>query len=226
MGERGLAIASEPHAAGDLLTKGQIEVLRLAAAGARNSEMARALEVSPKAVEARLTRLYRKLHVRSRVEAVIAAQEAGILDLAARQRNCPDESLLEEGGEAPGSRRTPGSGSPPKNDCSLGRNGNGNAVGCSNEWGLNSVRHAMRNGSSGFGSETRELNGKSTVIKADRASHILRKTLVNALSILEQAASDGQGMSREDSARLSIMRAATEQCRLALNLLDHASSQS
>jgi DNA-binding CsgD family transcriptional regulator len=52
----------------DSLTPTEEEVVRLAAAGATNSQMATAMHVSPKTIEAHLTRIYRKLGIRSRAE--------------------------------------------------------------------------------------------------------------------------------------------------------------
>lgn len=52
----------------DGLTATELRVAELAASGATNRDMAAALFVSPKTVEANLTRIYRKLDVRSRTE--------------------------------------------------------------------------------------------------------------------------------------------------------------
>jgi DNA-binding NarL/FixJ family response regulator len=52
----------------DGLTPGEWRVAELAASGLRNREIAAALFVSPKTVEANLARAYRKLGVRSRAE--------------------------------------------------------------------------------------------------------------------------------------------------------------
>ena len=51
-----------------VLTDGEREVAIRVAAGERNAEIAAALFVSVATVEARLTRVYRKLGVRSRTE--------------------------------------------------------------------------------------------------------------------------------------------------------------
>jgi DNA-binding CsgD family transcriptional regulator len=53
---------------GHLLTGGEERIASLAARGRRNDEIARELELSPKTVEWNLTRIYRKLGVRSRTE--------------------------------------------------------------------------------------------------------------------------------------------------------------
>lgn len=128
MVETVLALACGTHAAHDRLTKGEIEVLRLAAAGARNSEMARALDISLKAVEARLTRLYRKMQVRSRLEAVVAAQDAGILEVASPPRDNPNDSRPNLHDQATGMQRDPGSCLHPKYHRSWWQNGNGSAT--------------------------------------------------------------------------------------------------
>jgi ATP/maltotriose-dependent transcriptional regulator MalT len=54
--------------AGDELTPTEEQVAELAAAGRTNREMAQALFMSPKTVEANLTRIYRKLGISSRAE--------------------------------------------------------------------------------------------------------------------------------------------------------------
>jgi DNA-binding NarL/FixJ family response regulator len=54
-----------------VLTDGEQRVAILAACGRRNGEIARELELSPKTVEWNLTRVYRKLGVRSRTELAV-----------------------------------------------------------------------------------------------------------------------------------------------------------
>jgi DNA-binding CsgD family transcriptional regulator len=53
------------------LTGGEERIAGLAAGGRRNEEIARELGLSPKTVEWTLTRVYRKLGVRSRTELAI-----------------------------------------------------------------------------------------------------------------------------------------------------------
>lgn len=62
----------------DALTPSEDRVARLAASGLTNREVAAALVISPKTVEAHLARAYRKLGIRSRAElgARMAAAEA------------------------------------------------------------------------------------------------------------------------------------------------------
>jgi DNA-binding NarL/FixJ family response regulator len=52
----------------DELTPQELEIARLVAEGATNREAASALYLSPKTIEAHLSRIYRKLRVRSRTE--------------------------------------------------------------------------------------------------------------------------------------------------------------
>jgi DNA-binding CsgD family transcriptional regulator len=59
---------------GRMLTDGEERIALLAARGRRNHEIAAALGMSPKTVEWNLTRIYRKLGVRSRTE--LAALDA------------------------------------------------------------------------------------------------------------------------------------------------------
>ena len=62
---------------GQELTGGEARIALLAARGRRNDEIARELELSPKTIEWNLTRIYRKLDVRSRTE--LAAKFASAL---------------------------------------------------------------------------------------------------------------------------------------------------
>jgi DNA-binding CsgD family transcriptional regulator len=63
------------HSRDEGLTPSEARVARMAAAGATNREVAAALTISPKTVEAHLARVYRKLGIRSRAElgAAVAA---------------------------------------------------------------------------------------------------------------------------------------------------------
>ena len=54
--------------AGDEMTETERRVAELAAAGKTNREIAEALFISPKTVEANLAHIYRKLGIRSRAE--------------------------------------------------------------------------------------------------------------------------------------------------------------
>jgi DNA-binding NarL/FixJ family response regulator len=55
----------------EVLSSGEARIASLAARGLRNDEIARELGVRPKTVEWNLTRIYRKLGVRSRTELAI-----------------------------------------------------------------------------------------------------------------------------------------------------------
>jgi DNA-binding NarL/FixJ family response regulator len=67
--------------ASDTFTGREIEVLRLAARGLSNSEIARELFVSPTTVKAHLAHIYRKLSVSDRTAAVTTALERQIIRL-------------------------------------------------------------------------------------------------------------------------------------------------
>jgi DNA-binding CsgD family transcriptional regulator len=56
------------HAAADTLTPTEQRITDLVAQGRTNAEIAAALLISPKTVEANLTRIYRKLGIRRRVD--------------------------------------------------------------------------------------------------------------------------------------------------------------
>lgn len=62
---------SGTHADGSSLTEREVEVLRLAARGLSNKEIAAALDLSARTVQVHLGRIFRKLRVASRTEAVI-----------------------------------------------------------------------------------------------------------------------------------------------------------
>ena len=68
------------------LTHREREILGLIAAGLTTRQMASRLGISPRTVESHISRTYRKLSVRSRVQAVAAAAQAGIADLHPRSR--------------------------------------------------------------------------------------------------------------------------------------------
>ncbi len=70
------------------LTTRELEVLNLLAAGLRNSEIAARLVVSPKTVDHHVSAILRKLGVRNRCEASVAAHNLGVgrhTDSAARE---------------------------------------------------------------------------------------------------------------------------------------------
>ncbi len=226
MGKTDLAIVGTTYVPQESLTKSEIEVLRLAAAGARNAEMARALGVSDKAVEARLTRLYRKMQVRSRLEAVVAAQEAGILEVASRPRESLNGSRPHVHDHAAGMQLDSGTAFLPEYDRSWRQNGNGSTNGGAKESQLQSAGIAEKPGRQNGVSETRKLDCETRRIKSERLARLLTETLVETLAILDREAGRGDGLNSEDSARLALMRAAREQSRLVLYLLEIASTGS
>lgn len=67
-----------------LLTPREVEVLHLLAAGLSNQQIADRLVVTLSTVKTHTNRLYGKLDVRSRVQAIAAAQALGLLDAAGR----------------------------------------------------------------------------------------------------------------------------------------------
>lgn len=68
-----------------LLSQREIQVLRHAATGARNREIAEALGVGTRTVEGHLTSIFNKLGVSSRTEAIVHAAASGLLDLSAER---------------------------------------------------------------------------------------------------------------------------------------------
>jgi len=61
------------------LTDREVEVLRLVAKGMSNKEIASDLDVSPNTVKTHVARLFEKLEVRRRTEAILRARELGML---------------------------------------------------------------------------------------------------------------------------------------------------
>lgn len=67
-----------PAGAARLLSRRELDVLRLIAQGATNREIAASLNVSPETVKKHASAVYRRLRVRNRTEAVRRAQEVGL----------------------------------------------------------------------------------------------------------------------------------------------------
>lgn len=74
-------LASGPGGDRQLLSQREMEVLRYAAAGARNREIGTALGVGTRTVEGHLTSIFNKLGVSSRTEAIVHAAAKGLLEL-------------------------------------------------------------------------------------------------------------------------------------------------
>lgn len=68
-----------PRVSGQPLSRRERDVLGLVAAGATNSEIAAELGIGEATVKTLLARVYAKLGVRRRAEAVAAAHERGLL---------------------------------------------------------------------------------------------------------------------------------------------------
>ena len=63
------------------LTERELEVLRLAAKGMSNREIAQALTISVRTVQTHLTNVFNKMGVGSRTEAVVFALRKGLITL-------------------------------------------------------------------------------------------------------------------------------------------------
>jgi DNA-binding CsgD family transcriptional regulator len=83
LAQEGIAVAGRPSVPcpgrhDQRLTGREAELLRVLCAGLSNEQIARRMRISRRTVEFHLTRIFRKLGVASRVEAVIHAQRAGL----------------------------------------------------------------------------------------------------------------------------------------------------
>jgi len=67
---------------GEKITSRELQILRLAAIGWSNKDMAENLELSLSSVKSHLAEIFTKLNVSSRTEAVIASLRSGILNLS------------------------------------------------------------------------------------------------------------------------------------------------
>ncbi|MBA2281632.1 MAG: helix-turn-helix transcriptional regulator, partial [Acidimicrobiia bacterium] len=61
------------------LTAREEQVLALIARGLSNDEIVAELVVSPATVRNHITRIFQKLHVRTRAQAIVLAREAGLV---------------------------------------------------------------------------------------------------------------------------------------------------
>jgi len=78
---RGNSADEGVHGGDDALTAREFEVLRLAAAGDSNRKIGTKLQLSPRTVEAHMHRVFQKLGVESRTEAVVVAARRGLIHL-------------------------------------------------------------------------------------------------------------------------------------------------
>ena len=69
------------RSAGDLLSEREFDVLRLAARGLPNKEIARRMSLSIRTVHSHLANIFLKMHVGSRTEAVLLALRQGMISL-------------------------------------------------------------------------------------------------------------------------------------------------
>jgi DNA-binding NarL/FixJ family response regulator len=72
--------AAESSVAESLLTRRELEILRLTAEGLSNGQMAKSLWVTEQTVKFHLSNIYRKIDVRNRTEASRWAQRNGVLE--------------------------------------------------------------------------------------------------------------------------------------------------
>ena len=70
--------ASQPQKLRDLLSKRELEVLRFVAAGLSNQEIANELVLAVSTVKSHVHKIFRKLEVSSRTQAVVRARELNL----------------------------------------------------------------------------------------------------------------------------------------------------
>jgi two-component system, NarL family, response regulator LiaR len=68
--------------AGDKLSTREIEIIKMAARGMSNKDIAKELELTLRTVKGHLANIFSKLHVGSRTEAVIAGLRSGFLSIS------------------------------------------------------------------------------------------------------------------------------------------------
>lgn len=71
--------AAAPAASAEPLSRSESELLRLIGQGASNKEMAAELALSEGTIKVYLSRLYEKLGVSSRTQALVTARQLGLL---------------------------------------------------------------------------------------------------------------------------------------------------
>jgi DNA-binding NarL/FixJ family response regulator len=77
------------HSAHTDLTPRELDVLRAAARGLGNKQIGQELGMSPRTVQTHLTRIFGKLGVASRTEAVLLALREGLIDVRDTERGAP-----------------------------------------------------------------------------------------------------------------------------------------
>lgn len=81
-----LVVADRRGDAGGVLTRRELDVLRLLAVGKTNREIAQELHLSPSTVKGHVERIIAKLDVRGRTQAAVKAMGLGLMDAAATQK--------------------------------------------------------------------------------------------------------------------------------------------
>ncbi len=87
---RSIAAVSQPTPSDEQLTDREQAVLRLAARGLTNKAIGLSLGISDRTAQGHLQRIFEKLRVASRTEAVVKASQMGLLELPPPHETAPD----------------------------------------------------------------------------------------------------------------------------------------